>query len=314
MTPSLRCSLPGLLVLLPYHVGFHLHDSLVVVALRQGRVDLVERVDIPPEAPLDDLTTARLVLALHRRQPSAVVVVAYSDRIGAMPALGGLVDAVGPVVPVVRVVEVRGSRWRDVPGQVWTSLPTAADVPLVAEYVGRGVHPLPDRDALTAVLSPVPGPAADAMAVEVARRGRPGTRDGLAAWHRLLDLDREPERRDEVTALAFLARVVDRDAVLARLVPTTGGDEEQFFPGVPGSLDPAEEQVCTRAVLIRLAAIAPPPVRAAALSVLAVWAWDAGDGATASIAADLALAHDPTYVLASLVGQLLRCDVRPPAA
>ena len=48
---SIRLRSPGdVVAVLPYQLGYHPHDSLVVVALRDRAVVLVERVDLPTAA------------------------------------------------------------------------------------------------------------------------------------------------------------------------------------------------------------------------------------------------------------------------
>lgn len=364
MIPS-TTTLPGLFVFLPYHVGFHLDESLVVVALQDARIDLVERVDLPRDAPLDDLTTARLLSALRRRCPTSVLVVAYADARDPSRAMTAFLSDLRSVAPVEMAAVVRGGRWapwtmpdplKDGPSSPaawhpatwpsppgWHDLPHPADVPLVAEFVGCGVAPFASREALARALEHTPDPH---LAARISQWGHPRVSAGLRAWDRLLGGSEAPG--DDALALALLSQVAGRDALLMELVPVAAGrhgrgagrrrgirldgdglgswseDEDAvvFDDEVgeraavigPGTTDPTEEGARVRAVLMRLARIAPEHLRPAVLSTLAVWAWNVGDGAVAAIAVELALEADPDYSLAGLVAQLVQNDVRPPAA
>lgn len=311
MATRVHVTVPELLVGLRYHVGFGLEGSLVVAALRDASLGLVERVDLPPGGRLDEVTTARLLRGLSRCRPTSVVVAAYDRDAGASarPALTALVDAVNEVTTVDAAVTVADRCWRTEPGGRWRPLPDALDSPFVAEYVGRGVAPLADRHALRRVLDHVPDPAVTPF-VPGRRMGEVGA--GVAAWSRLIR--GVPQEDDEIAALSALRRTGHRDAVLMALVPLRGraGDAGGTW-GRVGTVDAWESQVATRGALVRLARVAPPCVRSAALSVLAVWSWNAGDGALADVAADAALDHDADDVLSGLVKRLLRHDVPPPA-
>src|SRR6185437_15022366 len=59
---------------------------------------------------------------------------------------------------------------------------------------------------------------------------------------------------------------------------------------------------------------ATPPYVAAPASLLAFVAWQNGDGALATIAVERALADDPNYTMAELIGQALHAGLPPSAA
>lgn len=254
MTPLL--SLPDLLVFLPYHLGFALRDALVVLALDGRRLALVERVDLPEAGPLPTEAVDRMVGGLHRLRsdPDVVLVVAFVGDRPPFPAQDQLMEAVGRDNPCVRRVLVANDAWYDGAAGEWRPLPLPADVALVAEYVGRGIAPLPSRSSLEDLLDPAPSPEVDAAVAEL-RPGRVDLDCGWRAWERLVHEAADPgppgpqrwatgdgrsadsrddggrrgpedSVRDVATVLALLADVPLRDAFLGRLVPLGRGAGE----------------------------------------------------------------------------------------
>ncbi|GAB47756.1 DUF4192 family protein [Mobilicoccus pelagius] len=186
MTP-LR-SLPDLLAFLPYHVGFELRDALVVLGLEKARLALVERADLPDSWPLHPEVLVRLVGGVRRLAPclDTVLVVAYTTGADPAPALPLLVHALDDItVATTRAVVVSGSTWREWDDDVPRPLPEPADVPLVAEYVGRGIAPLSDRAALRTALARTPSPEVDAAVRTLVAHGV-HTGAGFRAWNRLV--------------------------------------------------------------------------------------------------------------------------------
>ncbi|WP_169316277.1 DUF4192 family protein [Mobilicoccus pelagius] len=135
---------------------------------------------------------------------------------------------------------------------------------------------------------------------------------------------------DAATVLAFVSDLTHRDALHTRLVPLRADPIDPPTPGAarvapPGArnepfdtdgtdLDALAARVAVRATLVHLARVAPTPLRATTLSMLAVWAWHCGDGALAAVASAVALEEEPGYALADLVAHLVRLDVPPPRA
>lgn len=156
MSSPLRLRGPAeLAAVLPYQLGYHPTRSLVVVAFHGTSMGLVQRIDLPGDG--DEAVAAQALLRpLLVEQPSAVVLFGYEQAQGqAMPML----DAVAPVcgsagVQIRDRLVVRAGRWfapdcHDAccPG-AGTALAAPADLPVVAEFVGREIAPLPDRVAL----------------------------------------------------------------------------------------------------------------------------------------------------------------------
>lgn len=197
MNSSFRLRSPGdVVAVLPYQLGYHPDESLVVVALRDRAVVLVERIDLPAVVDVDE-ASAVLVPPLLREEPDAVLLVAFETQVGAgRPGLDavrrGLVRA---GLEVLDRLVVREGRWFAIDCVTGccpvegSPVPSPADTPAVAEFVGLGVSPLPDRGSLAAVVAPDPRrtPAvAAALASRTARSGGLGLAarrfEALSTW------------------------------------------------------------------------------------------------------------------------------------
>lgn len=162
MTTTIHLSGPAdVLTVLPYQLGFHPHDCLVVVALNGTRLGLVQRIDLPsPEHVCEAISS--MMAPLHRACPGAVLLIGFEEREGESRAmLDEMADAcLAHGVEVADRMVVRGGRWFDLdcvqsccPPE-GLPLPSPSAVPAVAEYVGREICPLPDRSALADLLEP----------------------------------------------------------------------------------------------------------------------------------------------------------------
>jgi hypothetical protein len=163
MTTTIHLSGPAdVLTVLPYQLGFHPHDCLVVVSLRGTRMGLVQRIDLPPPAHVRDAVAA-MIAPLRQDVPRAVLLIGFEEVEGESRAmLDEMADAcLAHGVEVDDRLVVRGGRWFDLdcvrgccpPGGL--PLPPPSGVPAVAEFVGREICPLPDRSALADLLEPI---------------------------------------------------------------------------------------------------------------------------------------------------------------
>ena len=316
---------------LPYLVGFHPHESLVLVSLggpTGTRVGLTVRADLPARSASAAVVTA-LVSSVATDDPAGVVVAVVSeapDERGALPggdALDGLPhrdvvhDAVvalaGLDIPVRDTLLVRGGRWWSydcpepccAPG-AGAPLPGGVS-PLAAASAAAGQVLAPDRATLEARIAPLDGPARAAVDAAiwrlVDRRAR-ATRtdpDGETrrSWDTVLRAVRHcrpPEAgrlpdREVAGVLWAVADIRVRDRALTLAL----GDD-----AAPAELLWTE---CTRR--------APAPLDAAPATLLAVSAWLRGDGAMANVALERALDSRPTYTLARLLADGLAACLPP---
>lgn len=162
MKTTIRLSGPAdVLTVLPYQLGFHPQDCLVVVSLHGSRMGLVQRIDLPSPEHAGDAVAA-LMAPLRQDRPKSVLLVGYEDREGEsrvmLDEMRLACQADG--VHVDDRMVVRGGRWfdPDCTGGCCPSgglaLPAPSEVPAVAEFVGREICPLPDRSALADLVEP----------------------------------------------------------------------------------------------------------------------------------------------------------------
>src|SRR5450631_4900254 len=162
MTTTIHLAGPAdVLTVLPYQLGFHPHDCLVVVSLRGTRMGLVQRIDLPPGDHVGDAVAA-MITPMLRERPRAVLLIGFEDGEGeSRGMLDEMADAcLAHGIEVADRMVVRDGRWFDLdcvqgccpPGGL--PLPPPSEVPAVAEFVGREIWPLPDRSALADLLEP----------------------------------------------------------------------------------------------------------------------------------------------------------------
>jgi hypothetical protein len=155
---------------LPYQLGYHLEDCLVVVALRGRSVGMLQRLDLPEPGRARD-AAGQLVEPLLREDPDAVLLVAYEGDAGAATAVLDAAAAriAGAGIAVLPRVVVRDGRWYGPDchdgccPEEGAALPEPADTPAVADFVGLEVAPLPSRGSLASLVA-----ADDAVCREVA--------------------------------------------------------------------------------------------------------------------------------------------------
>lgn len=193
MTADITLRGPGdVVAILPYQLGYHPHDSVVVVSLRGRLVGLVARADLPPPGYADPAASL-LVGPLLRDGATSVIVVGYEEVAdSSLPVLQAVREQLeGAGVDVVDVAVVRdGRRYspRCLDGccpPEGVPLPEPADVPGVLEYVAMGRSPLVSRDAVEQVVAPDPAACEGVVDAVASRAGMPRRsrrRRSAGAW------------------------------------------------------------------------------------------------------------------------------------
>jgi len=290
-----------LLAAVPFLIGYHPENSLVLISLEQGRVGLAMRIDYPTEVDPEQIEL--LLLHLRREDCDGVLIVAYAPE-GIDPAheiSSALALHVG--IAGLRVQEsllVREGRWRSLmcrdfeccplEGRV---LPEFSDSAVTAGQVADGV-PLPfnGSDSLRASLyAKSPSIAlltalATYHPIDYSRKNFQSLqREGAVAVNQLVEKFRE----DGILVNESLVA-----QVLVRLLDLQVRD---YALGIATD----ENQELLISLWRWLTSIAPQGFAAAPATLYAELVYEHGEGALAARALERAFDDDSTYQLAKLL-------------
>ncbi|GII22161.1 DUF4192 domain-containing protein [Planosporangium mesophilum] len=312
-----------LLAAVPYLLGFHPADSVVVVGLTGARVVFTARADLPPpDAPPDAVLALadQLGEVLAGQRVDVALIIGYGVAAAVTRAVLPLRDGLrGYGVSVGEILRAQEGRYwsylcdsvRCCPADGTPYDVTGTEVAAVATYAGRVA--LPDRAALEQRLAPVEGAERQAMDRATERAAQTLAADAAAepadgAADRTGDPARDRQRAglraltlavrryveggrltdDEVASLSLLvARTDVRDLCWSRV--TVAGDRL------------AAHLELWRDVTRRARA----DLVAAPATLLGYAAWRSGNGALAWIAVQRALECNQGYALARLLGEAL---------
>jgi len=304
-----------LLQVIPYLLGFHPADSLVVIGLVRARVVVSMRVDLDADSPAG--LAGRLVAALYRAAATEAYAVIYSESWpdGALRPYADLVVMLGieahdaGVELVDGLFVSQGRRWSyrcsdesccpaagtpidDTPG-VFATAATVA-----------GMVALPSRADLVALLDPVPDrDRLDQAIAEYENAAVQAALDGRALNH----------ARSVKRAIFAAARRADTgapallDAQVARFgagLCDTEVRDAVWLAIDDGRLDGFE---LWRDLARRL----PPPYDAPPLFLAGWTAWRSGNNTIAAVAAQRAIESDPDYNAADLLAAATSQGVDP---
>ena len=306
---TLRLKGPAdLVAFVPYALGFHPRESLVLVGLAGTRLVVTARLDIV-DATLEVVSSA--CGTLRRNGATAVAGIIVTDH----PDLTSEVqrhvtDAAGHAGLGVRdVLLVTGDRWYLLhnadpesftrQGNPLETRSTAVDA--AAVYAGLTV--LPSRDAFAAMFAPVPGRADLAGGLERHHgiRDRAQQDAALPAWE-----------HSAVRAL-FAAQRTAQDGRMPTddTVARFGVALRSYSVRDAVWLAVDDGWLAGMQLWVNLARRLPHPYDAAPLFLAGWHAYRQGNGALAGIAADLAITADPGYRAAGLLCEALACSVDP---
>ncbi len=319
--PSARINGPAeLLQAIPYLLGFHPLDSLVLVGLRGTRLIVTARLDLADAA--ESGVIAHTIAAMSRGGAATVVGVVYDrdPRTGDSATLpwSGLAvsiaaDAADFGCDLTDLLLVAGRHWWSLCCTEPTCCPPdGRDLPdgpseFTAAATVEGVVALPDRAALAAVLDPLSDAVRGALEPLIAQFENAAVATVLAG--RSARSDRSIKR-----ALFAAARAAEapgwagpNDATVARFGVALGS--VPIRDAVWMAID--DGRLTGRGLWRDLARRLPSPYDATPLFLFGWSAWRAGDGALANIAADRAVASDPAYSAADLLIAALARGVDP---
>ncbi|MEV4275651.1 DUF4192 domain-containing protein [Actinoplanes xinjiangensis] len=304
-----------LVAVLPFLMGYHPHETVAVVGMRDHQLDFGACFDLPPpdfdEAEIR--TGVREVAAgVLRQEPDLVVIVGYGPREQVTPTVVRIAEALRTVgVEIDDVLRVHEGRWWSYvcddpaccPAEGTPCLPSDSVIAAEATYLGQVA--LPSRRDLVAQLSPVDGPARAAMVVATER--------ARSRFNGLLEGDGVSKRVRQAGRLAV------REAEKRYRSGGVLTDAETAWLGVLLTDRPVEDYAVDRAgpqewrvglwtdVLRRVEPVYVP----APACLLGFTAWQLGRGALARVAVDRALDAEPGHQLAGMLHQLLGFAISP---
>ena len=319
-------SVAGFLAVVPHLLGFVPERSLVVVGLdsARGRIVLGFRYDLP-DPP--DPNRAREIAehaagVLGQRGVGTAIAAGYGPGTLVTPVAGPLRTALGTAGIAVRdVLRVETGRYWSYVCQDPGCCPAegvpfdGAAHPASAALTAAGLDVLPGRSSLAASLAPVAGPAAQAMdrATERALR-RAGelvasAPSGEEAMRLVVEAGRAAVR--EAIGVYRGGGAITDDDQLAWL--TVALADLRVRDDAWARMEP-RYRTAHRRMWADLVRRAREPYVPAPASLLAFTAWQSGEGALANVAIDRALAADPEYSMAHLLGQAVDAGLPPSAA
>jgi Domain of unknown function (DUF4192) len=331
--PAFRCrvrvgSAGGILAVVPHLLGFHPDSSLVVLGIGgpHARIRLAFRYDLPepPDAQLAADIAAHAAVVLGRQHLSMAIIVGY----GPGQAVTPVTDVVAPALRAAGI-DIR-DMLRVHEGRYWSYLcddpgccpPDGvsfdpAGHPAATALAAAGLTVRRDRSELAATLAPATGSAEPiSLAADRALRRAAGLIDDALAESAdgdVLRLVTEAGRRAVRAAVLRYRRggeIADPDEIAwLGLTLTDLRVRDDAWARMDPQFRDAHQRLWTD--LIRQLPVEHVPGPAA---LLAFTAWQAGDGALASIAIERALDADPAYSMALLIADALHAGLPPSAA
>lgn len=315
----------GFLSVVPHLLGFHPDRSLVVVGLDgpRGRVKLGFRYDLPdPPDPAKSREIAQhAVEVLCQRQVTTIIAAGYGPGVLVTPVADALRAAAREGSVTLRdLLRVEGRRYWSYLCQDPGCCPPEGipfegpDHPNARALAAAGMTAHPDRESLAAAVAPVAGQEAESMrrAHQRARRRAEDLIAGVGPADRLRPLVEAGRAavREAIACYQSGSEITDHDqmAWLSLTVADLRVRDDAW-----ARMDPGHREAHRR-LWTDLTRRAPESLVPAPASLLAFTAWQSGDGALANIAVERALAADPEYSMAHLIGQALEAGLPPSAA
>lgn len=307
-----------LIAAVPYLLGFHPSDSVVVLAFRDRRLEFAARHDLPARRERAGSLARHLVTVVARQGLRRLAVVCYGTAFAADPMSRAVVAAAEQRgLTVLDALRVADGRWWSYtcadagccPPEGTPFDPATSTV--AAAFAYAGLAPMADREALAAQLAPVSGPDRVAMTQATDRAGE----RFLAEFGSLPD---DGDRGQAVFAAgeAAVRAAIQRYAEGGRL-----DDDEVAWLSVLLLSVPVRDVAWQAITSVQphldlwrdVTRRCDPELVAAPASLLGFTAWRAGDGTLAGLAVERALAEEPSYSMARLLLDGLRQGIPPSA-
>ncbi|MFT4110246.1 DUF4192 domain-containing protein [Propionicimonas sp.] len=287
-------SVDDLVGLVPYLLGFHPEESLVVLVLERGCVAVTARMDLPPPECAHGLD--RVLTRLFGRFPTAegwFLAFTDDDRL-AWEVLATCVEVVG-IARLGRLIQVGATHWTaDRPGGV-SHVHGGGASTAAAEATLLGLPARRSRSDLAASIAGPPDTEVEALLAEFDLRA-PEV-DGLGARGR---------RRLLRRLLRTPGHLGVADCVRAVLLVRRGEAQVAALRGLCRANAEQQLELWTRVARHSLLQDRPT-----VLGLLAMAAWQTGDGALQVVCLEEIDRLDPDLPLGALL-ELLNAEVVPP--
>ncbi|MEV0595380.1 DUF4192 domain-containing protein [Nonomuraea cavernae] len=309
--PSLTLAGPAdILAAVPYLVGFHPADSLIVIGLARGQVKVAARWGLP----FPPGTLAPLPQLCEREGITRIIVVGYGPGERVTPAVDeARAFAVKAGVKVDEALRAHDGRYWSYVCDVAHCCPPGGTPfdpvasPIAAEATVHGMVALPDRQTLEDTIAPLSGPVRMAM--------RRATAEAVAGFRAGFAAAADPDAFAREFVAHGLVRV--RAALATHAAGGRVDDAEAARLGLDLAVVRVRDEAWTlmedghiglwKDVMRRLEPGFVPP----AASLFAMGSWRSGDCVLATIALERVLATHPGYSMANLLMHALRNLLSP---
>jgi hypothetical protein len=301
-----------LITAIPFLIGFHPTNSIVLISVKDGAIGLAMRIDLPAQLESDQID----LLAHHflRDESEAALLVAYmpdnrEDGDSILISLGAGLIRNG--VEIQESIVVQSGRYRSIICRdvsccppIGKSMPDIDSSEIAAEHVIAGIPmPYENISQLIETISADPSSLTLAWASEVSAfaftdedpDAAPLRRDGIETMDLLLD---DFRMGYGATNRVLVARMIGRMSDL---------QVRDYAMGVH-SEDTYDLYFAMWRELLRLS---PIGFVAPIACIVAAMAYEAGDGALAQKALDRAFADDEHYPLAALLRRVFNAGWPP---
>jgi hypothetical protein len=301
-----------LITAIPFLIGFHPTNSIVLISIKDGAIGLAMRIDLPAQLESDQID----LLAHHflRDESEAALLVAYmpdnrDDGDSILISLGAGLIRNG--VEIQESIVVQSGRYRSIICRdvsccppIGKSMPDIDASEIAAEHVIAGIPmPYENISQLIETISADPSSLTLAWASEVSAFAFPDE-----------DPDAAPLRRDGVETMDLLlddfrmGYGATNRILVARMIGRMSDLQVRDFAMGVHSEDTYDLYFAMWRELLRLA---PIGFVAPIACIVAAMAYEAGDGALAQKALDRALTDDEHYPLAALLRRVFNAGWPP---
>jgi hypothetical protein len=301
-----------LITAVPFLIGFHPTDSIVLISVKNGAIGVAMRIDLPTTINSDEID----LLAHHfiRDEAEAALLVAYmpaarNDGDSLLISLGAGLIRNG--IEIHESLLISGGRYRSIICRdphccppTGKALPTIEDSAIAAEHVVAGI-PMPYGD-ISELIDSI---AADPISL---------TKSWSTAVNNFKIDEDSPEvaalRRDGVESMELLldefriGRGPTDEMLVARVIGRMSDVQVRDYAMGVHQEDTYDLYFAMWRELLRLA---PLGVVAPIACIVAAMAYENGDGALAQRALDRAIADDPSYPLAALLRRVFNAGWPP---